>query len=152
MAENNKKSNENLKTGEKEAQDKPQESETTFVHKGQRHAVSHGVVCIKATFNNTLISVTDTAGNVIAWSSAGRVGFQGSKKSTAYAASIVAKDAAKQAIGCGVKSVEIKVQGVGAGRESAIRALESAGLIITSIKDVTPVPHNGCRPRKRRRV
>lgn len=110
------------------------------------------VAYILATFNNTIVTITDLQGNVIAWSSAGRVGFKGSRKSTAYAAQQVAQDAARQAMAHGVKEVEVRVKGPGAGREAAIRALQVAGLEITSIKDVTPVPHNGCRPRKKRRV
>ena len=111
-----------------------------------------GVANILATFNNTLVSITDAQGNLIGWSSAGRVGFKGSRKSTAYAAQMVAQDAARQAMAHGMKEVEIRVKGPGSGRESAIRALQAIGLEITSIKDVTPVPHNGCRPRKKRRV
>ena len=111
-----------------------------------------GVANILATFNNTLVSITDMHGNIIGWSSAGRVGFKGSRKSTAYAAQQVAQDAARQAMSHGMKEVEIRVKGPGSGRESAIRALQAIGLDITVIKDVTPVPHNGCRPRKKRRV
>jgi len=111
-----------------------------------------GVANILATFNNTLVSITDMHGNLIGWSSAGRVGFKGSRKSTAYAAQQVAQDAARQAMAHGMKEVEIRVKGPGSGRESAIRALQAIGLEITTIKDVTPVPHNGCRPRKKRRV
>jgi small subunit ribosomal protein S11 len=111
-----------------------------------------GVANILATFNNTLVSITDMHGNIIGWSSAGRVGFKGSRKSTAYAAQQVAQDAARQAMAHGMKEVEIRVKGPGSGRESAIRALQAIGLEISAIKDVTPVPHNGCRPRKKRRV
>jgi len=111
-----------------------------------------GVANIFATFNNTLVSITDMHGNIIGWSSAGRVGFKGSRKSTAYAAQQVAQDAARQAMSHGMKEVEIRVKGPGSGRESAIRAIQAIGLEISSIKDVTPVPHNGCRPRKKRRV
>lgn len=111
-----------------------------------------GVANILATFNNTLVSITDMQGNVLGWSSAGKVGFKGSRKSTAFAAQQVAQDAARQAMSHGMREVEIKVKGPGSGRESAIRALQAIGLDITSIKDVTPVPHNGCRPRKKRRV
>ena len=111
-----------------------------------------GVANILATFNNTLVSITDMHGNIIGWSSAGRVGFKGSRKSTAYAAQQVAQDAARQAMSHGMKEVEIRVKGPGSGRESAIRALQAIGLEITTIKDVTPIPHNGCRPRKKRRV
>jgi small subunit ribosomal protein S11 len=111
-----------------------------------------GVANILATFNNTQVTITDGQGNLIGWSSAGRVGFKGSRKSTAYAAQMVAQDAARQAMSHGMKEVEIRVKGPGSGRESAIRALQAIGLEISSIKDVTPVPHNGCRPRKKRRV
>ncbi len=111
-----------------------------------------GIVHILSTFNNTKVSITDMKGNVISWSSAGRGGFKGSRKSTAYAATMLAQDAAKQAASQGMREVEVRVQGPGAGRESAIRAVQSAGLTITSIKDVTPIPHNGCRPSKKRRV
>jgi small subunit ribosomal protein S11 len=119
-----------------------------------KHAknVVAGVANILATFNNTLVSITDMHGNIIGWSSAGRVGFKGSRKSTAYAAQQVAQDAARQAMAHGMKEVEIRVKGPGSGRESAIRALQAIGLEISAIKDVTPVPHNGCRPRKKRRV
>lgn len=111
-----------------------------------------GVANVLATFNNTIVSITDMQGNVIGWSSAGKVGFKGSRKSTAFAAQQVAQDAARQAMSHGMKEVEIKVKGPGSGRESAIRALQAIGLEISAIKDVTPVPHNGCRPRKKRRV
>ena len=119
-----------------------------------KHAknIAVGVANILATFNNTLVSITDMHGNIIGWSSAGRVGFKGSRKSTAYAAQQVAQDAARQAMAHGMKEVEIRVKGPGSGRESAIRALQAIGLEISAIKDVTPVPHNGCRPRKKRRV
>src|SRR5262252_97984 len=119
--------------------------------KGAKNIVS-GVANILATFNNTLVSITDMQGHVIGWSSAGRVGFKGSRKSTAYAAQQVARDAARQAMSHGMKEIEVRVKGPGSGRESAIRALQAIGLEITTIKDVTPVPHNGCRPRKKRRV
>jgi small subunit ribosomal protein S11 len=119
--------------------------------KGAKNIVS-GIANILATFNNTLVSITDMQGHVIGWSSAGRVGFKGSRKSTAYAAQQVAQDAARQAMSHGMREVEIRVKGPGSGRESAIRALQAIGLEITTIKDVTPVPHNGCRPRKKRRV
>jgi small subunit ribosomal protein S11 len=119
--------------------------------KGAKNIVS-GVANILATFNNTLVSITDMQGHVIGWSSAGRVGFKGSRKSTAYAAQQVAQDAARQAMSHGMREVEVRVKGPGSGRESAIRAFQAIGLEITMIKDVTPVPHNGCRPRKKRRV
>ncbi len=111
-----------------------------------------GVVHILASFNNTTVSITDPRGNVISWSSGGRCGFKGSRKSTAYAGTIVAQEACKVALGHGLNEVEILVQGPGSGRESAIRAVQAAGLAISAIRDITPVPHNGCRPRKRRRV
>lgn len=119
-----------------------------------KHAknISVGIANILATFNNTQVTITDMHGNLIGWSAAGRVGFKGSRKSTAYAAQMVAQDAARQAMAHGMKEVEIRVKGPGSGRESAIRALQAIGLEISSIKDVTPVPHNGCRPRKKRRV
>jgi small subunit ribosomal protein S11 len=119
--------------------------------KGSKNVVA-GVATICATFNNTLVSITDMHGNVVSWSSAGKVGFRGSRKSTAFAAQQVAQDAGRAAMAHGLKEVEIKVKGPGSGRESAIRALQAIGLEINSIKDVTPVPHNGCRPRKKRRV
>ena len=119
--------------------------------KGAKNVIS-GIVHIMATFNNTSVTITDLSGNVIGWSSAGKVGFKGSRKSTAYAAQMAAQDASRQAMGHGLKDVEVRVKGPGAGRESAIRALQAVGLDITIIKDVTPVPHNGCRPPKARRV
>ena len=119
-----------------------------------KHAknISVGIANILATFNNTQVTITDMHGNLIGWSAAGRVGFKGSRKSTAYAAQQVAQDAARQAMAHGMKEVEIRVKGPGSGRESAIRALQAIGLEISTIKDVTPIPHNGCRPRKKRRV
>jgi small subunit ribosomal protein S11 len=119
--------------------------------KGAKNVIV-GVANILATFNNTLVSITDMHGNIIGWSSAGRVGFRGSRKSTAFAAQQVAQDAARQAMSHGLREIEVRVKGPGAGRESAIRALQAIGLEVTNIKDVTPVPHNGCRPRKKRRV
>jgi small subunit ribosomal protein S11 len=119
--------------------------------KGSKN-ISSGVANILATFNNTTVSICDMHGNVIGWSCAGRVGFKGSRKSTAYAAQQVAQDAARQAMSHGMREVEIRVKGPGSGRESAIRALQAIGLEISLIKDCTPVPHNGCRPRKKRRV
>ncbi|MCK5214922.1 MAG: 30S ribosomal protein S11 [Candidatus Omnitrophica bacterium] len=114
--------------------------------------VTSGIVHIKATFNNTLISITDKQGNTISWSSPGSVGFNGSKKSTPFAAQVAATTASREAKDLGLQTVEIMVKGPGSGRESAIRAVQAAGLTVTSIKDVTPMPHNGCRPRKKRRV
>jgi small subunit ribosomal protein S11 len=119
--------------------------------KGSKN-VTQGIAHVLATFNNTIVSITDPRGAVLGASSAGKVGFKGSRKSTAYAAQLVAQDAARQAMGHGLKEVEVRVKGPGAGRESAIRALQAIGLEITVIKDVTPVPHNGCRPPKARRV
>ncbi len=118
----------------------------------ERKNISSGVAHINATFNNTLITITDAQGNAISWSSAGSQGFKGSRKSTPYAAQVAAEDAARKAIEHGMKTLEVEVKGPGSGRESALRALQSSGFTISSIRDVTPIPHNGCRPRKRRRV
>jgi small subunit ribosomal protein S11 len=115
-------------------------------------AADKGIAHIQATFNNTIVTITDLGGGAISWSSSGAIGFKGSKKSTPFAAQLASKDAAKKAIEQGVKEVEVHVKGPGSGRESAIRALQAAGLSINLIKDVTPIPHNGCRPPKRRRV
>lgn len=114
--------------------------------------VPSGVVHVMASFNNTIVSITDPGGNVIAWASAGKMGFAGSRKSSAFAATLAAQDAAKTAMGLGLREVEVNINGPGAGRESAVRGLLSSGLVVTTICDKTPVPHNGCRPRKRRRV
>ena len=119
--------------------------------KGSKN-VHTGIAHVLSTFNNTIVTITDMSGNVIGWSSAGKVGFKGSRKSTAYAAQMVAQDASRQAMGHGLKEVEVLVRGPGAGRESAVRALQAVGLDLTVIRDVTPVPHNGCRPPKQRRV
>ena len=119
--------------------------------KGSKNVYS-GFAHVLSTFNNTIVTITDLQGNVIGWSSAGKVGFKGSRKSTAYAAQMVAQDACRQAMGHGLKEVEVLVRGPGAGRESAVRALQAIGLDLTVIRDVTPVPHNGCRPPKQRRV
>ena len=119
--------------------------------KGSKN-VHTGIAHVLSTFNNTIVTITDMKGNVIGWSSAGKVGFKGSRKSTAYAAQMVAQDASRQAMGHGLKEVEVLVKGPGAGRESAVRALQAIGLDLTVIRDVTPVPHNGCRPPKQRRV
>ena len=119
--------------------------------KGSKNVYS-GFAHVLSTFNNTIVTITDLNGNVIGWSSAGKVGFKGSRKSTAYAAQMVAQDASRQAMGHGLKEVEVLVRGPGAGRESAVRALQAIGLDLTVIRDVTPVPHNGCRPPKQRRV
>ena len=114
--------------------------------------VQSGIAHIQSTFNNTIVTITDVSGNVVAWSSAGTMGFKGSRKSTPYAAQVAAEDAGKKAMEHGMKNLEIEVRGPGSGRESALRALQAAGFNIISIRDVTPIPHNGCRPRKRRRV
>jgi small subunit ribosomal protein S11 len=119
--------------------------------KGSKN-VHSGIAHVLSTFNNTIVTITDLNGNVIGWSSAGKVGFKGSRKSTAYAAQMVAQDASRQAMGHGLKEVQVLVRGPGAGRESAVRALQAIGLDLTVIRDVTPVPHNGCRPPKQRRV
>ena len=117
-----------------------------------QRSVPSGVAHVKATFNNTIVSITDLTGNVVAWASAGKSGYSGSRKSSAFAATVAAQDAAKVAMGLGMKEVEVNLSGPGAGRESAVRGLQSAGLAISIIRDKTPVPHNGCRARKRRRV
>ncbi|GAA5483729.1 30S ribosomal protein S11 [Haloferula sargassicola] len=119
--------------------------------KGSKN-VSKGIVHVTATFNNTIVSVTDASGNTIGWSSAGKMGFKGSRKSTAYAAQVVSQDACRQAMGHGLKEADVRVKGPGSGRESAVRAVQALGVEITSIKDVTAIPHNGCRPKKARRV
>ena len=118
----------------------------------ERKNIASGVAHVSATFNNTMITITDAQGNAIAWSSAGTQGFKGSRKSTPYAAQMAAEDAGRKAMEHGVRTLEVEVKGPGAGRESALRALQSVGFVITSIRDVTPIPHNGCRPPKRRRV
>lgn len=114
--------------------------------------VPSGIAHVRATFNNTIISITDLTGNVIAWGSAGKAGYSGSRKSSAFAATVAAQEAAKAAMSLGMKEMEVNLSGPGAGRESAVRGLQSAGVMITMIRDKTPIPHNGCRPRKRRRV
>ena len=120
--------------------------------KKEHKNIAHGIACVQATFNNTIITITDAAGNSIAWASAGSVGFKGSRKSTPFAAQVAAEDCSKKAMEAGMRTVTVMVNGPGAGRESAIRALGASGLKIAMIKDVTPIPHNGCRPPKRRRV
>jgi small subunit ribosomal protein S11 len=123
------------------------------IHKAKSNKnVVKGIVHITATFNNTVVTVTDTRGNSIGWSSAGKMGFRGSRKSTAYAAQVVSQDACRQAMSHGLKDVDIRVKGPGAGREAAVRAVQGLGLEVNTILDVTPVPHNGCRPKKARRV
>ncbi|MFH1782333.1 MAG: 30S ribosomal protein S11 [Candidatus Omnitrophota bacterium] len=128
------------------------EKKKVKVRKKTIRTVSSGVAHILATFNNTIVTITDKQGNSIVWASCGSVGFKGSKKSTPFAAQVAAKEAAKKAVEQGLKDVEVFVKGPGSGRESAIRAIQAAGLRISAIKDVTPIPHNGCRPPKRRRV
>jgi len=129
------------------------EEETVKIHKAKGSKnVASGIVHVTATFNNTLVSVTDALGNSIGWSSAGKMGFKGSRKSTAYAAQVVSQDACRQAMSHGLKTVVVRVKGPGAGRESAVRAAQGLGLEVTAIKDVTAIPHNGCRPKKARRV
>ena len=125
---------------------------TTRSKRRERKNIAAGIAHVNSTFNNTIITITDAQGNSIAWSSAGGMGFKGSRKSTPFAAQLAAEDAGKKAAEHGVKSLDVQVRGPGSGRESALRALQSVGFNVTSIRDVTPVPHNGCRPRKRRRV
>ena len=125
---------------------------STRVRRRERKNITSGVAHVNATFNNTMITITDAQGNAIAWSSAGSQGFKGSRKSTPYAAQMAGEDAGNKAMEHGMKTLEVQVKGPGSGRESALRALQSVGFTITSIQDVTSIPHNGCRPRKRRRV
>ncbi|MFC1516596.1 30S ribosomal protein S11 [Thermodesulfobacteriota bacterium] len=124
----------------------------TRTRKREKKNIPSGIVHIQSTFNNTIVTITDPVGNVVAWSSAGVQGFKGSRKSTPFAAQLAAEDAAKKAMEHGMKNVEVYVKGPGAGRESALRSLQAAGFNVVMIKDVTPIPHNGCRPPKRRRV
>ncbi|KAA5801544.1 30S ribosomal protein S11 [Alkalicaulis satelles] len=126
--------------------------EPSRVRRRERKNITAGVAHVNASFNNTMITITDAQGNAISWSSAGTMGFKGSRKSTPYAAQVAAEDAGRKAQEHGLKTLEVKVSGPGSGRESALRALQSIGLVITTIHDVTPIPHNGCRPPKRRRV
>ena len=118
----------------------------------ERKNITSGVAHVNASFNNTMITITDAQGNTISWSSAGMMGFKGSRKSTPYAAQMAAEDAGRKAVEHGMRTLEVEVSGPGSGRESALRALQAVGLVVTSIRDVTPIPHNGCRPPKRRRV
>ncbi len=136
----------------KQEQKAPPKKAAVRVKKKIQRTVPAGIAHVKATFNNTTVSITDLAGNVIAWSSAGKANFSGSRKSSAFAATVAAQNAAREAMGVGMKECEVNLNGPGAGRESAVRGLQSAGLAITIIRDCTPVPHNGCRARKRRRV
>ncbi len=126
--------------------------ETTRIKRRERKNISSGVAHVSATFNNTKITITDQQGNTICWSSAGAQGFRGSRKSTPFAAQVAAEAVGKKAMEHGMRTIEVEVRGPGSGRESALRALSAVGLTITAIRDVTPIPHNGCRPRKRRRV
>ncbi|MBL8530834.1 MAG: 30S ribosomal protein S11 [Hyphomonadaceae bacterium] len=126
--------------------------ESTRVKKRERKNIVTGVAHVAASFNNTMITITDAQGNAISWSSAGAMGFKGSRKSTPYAAQVAAEDAGRKAMEHGMRTVEVNVSGPGSGRESALRALQAVGFTVTSIRDVTPIPHNGCRPPKRRRV
>lgn len=126
--------------------------DTGRIKRRERKNITNGVAHVNASFNNTMVTITDVQGNAISWSSAGMMGFKGSRKSTPYAAQVAAEDAGKKAQEHGMKSLEVEVKGPGAGRESALRALQAIGFTVTSIKDVTPIPHNGCRPPKRRRV
>ena len=126
--------------------------DTTRVRRRERKNITSGVAHVNASFNNTMITITDVQGNAIAWSSSGSMGFKGSRKSTPYAAQVAAEDASRKAMEHGMRTIEVEVSGPGSGRESALRALQAAGFTVTSIRDVTPIPHNGCRPRKRRRV
>ena len=126
--------------------------EATRVRKRERKNITSGIAHVASTFNNTMITITDVQGNTISWASAGKLGFKGSRKSTPYAAQVAAEQAGKSAMEHGMKTVEVEVSGPGSGRESALRALQACGLQVTAIRDVTPIPHNGCRPPKRRRV
>jgi len=132
--------------------EKPAAAAATRVRRRERKNITAAVAHVNASFNNTMITITDAQGNTIAWSTAGSQGFKGSRKSTPFAAQVAAEDAGRKAMEHGVKTLDVLVKGPGAGRESALRALQSVGFTIMSIKDVTPIPHNGCRPRKRRRV
>ncbi len=127
-------------------------TDKTRVRRRERKNIVSGVAHVNSTFNNTMVTISDVQGNAISWSSAGMMGFKGSRKSTPYAAQMAAEDAGRKAMEHGMKSLEVQVQGPGSGRESALRALQAAGFTITTIRDVTPIPHNGCRPPKRRRV
>lgn len=126
--------------------------DTTRVRRRERKNITSGVAHVNATFNNTMITITDAQGNAISWASAGGMGFKGSRKSTPYAAQVAAEEAAKKAMEHGMTTIEVQVKGPGSGRESALRALQATGFTVTAIRDVTPIPHNGCRPPKRRRV
>ncbi len=137
---------------EKKQEKKAPEKKRTRARKRERKVVPSGKAYVQSTFNNTMVTLTDPQGNVIAWGSSGTAGFTGSRKGTPYAAQLAARDAARKAMEHGLRQIEVYVKGPGSGREAAIRSLQSSGLYITSITDVTPIPHNGCRPPKRRRV
>ncbi len=141
-----------MKESAKTEAKKPTAPKAAKVRKKTQRNVPVGIANVLSSFNNTIVTITDLAGHVIAWCSAGKAGYSGSRKSSAFAATVAAQVAGKAAIGLGMKEIEVNLKGPGAGRESAVRGLQSAGLNITTIRDVTPVPHNGCRPRKRRRV
>ncbi|MEN9307931.1 MAG: hypothetical protein RL173_1863 [Fibrobacterota bacterium] len=141
---------ENLEVQTQEVADAPEQSEKR--RKGKKRADSTGVIHVLASFNNTIISITDQAGNVLVWGTPGKAGFKGSRKSTPFAAQVAAEAAAKIAMDMGVRRADVLVKGAGSGREAAVRSIKATGLDILSIKDVTGIPHNGCRPRKRRRV
>ena len=143
---------EKLKTDEQQDEKSKLKPKERFLKKKVKKSVPHAIAHVNATFNNTVINITDVRGNTLSWSSSGVKGFKGSRKSTPYAAQVAASDAGEKAKYHGVKSLEIYIKGPGGGRESALRALQAVGFVITSIKDVTPLPHNGCRPPKRRRV
>ena len=128
------------------------EKRTRRGRKKDKRVEANGVAHIQSTFNNTIVTITDTKGNVVSWASAGKVGFKGSRKSTPFAAQLAAEQSAREALSLGMKKVEVRVRGPGSGREAAIRSLQAAGLDVSAIRDVTPIPHNGCRPPKRRRV
>ena len=141
-----------IDSNKEEKEEKPKLKAKKIFKKKVKKNIPNGIAHVNATFNNTVINITDYNGNTLAWSSCGVKGFKGSRKSTPYAAQIAAKDAGKKAMDHGVKNLEVYIKGPGAGRESALRSLQAVGFTITSIKDVTPIPHNGCRPSKRRRV
>jgi len=134
------------------AKEQQQSGARTKTRRRERKNITSGIAHVSASFNNTMITITDAQGNTIAWSSSGSMGFKGSRKSTPYAAQMAAEDAGRKAMEHGMKTIEVEVSGPGSGRESALRALQSCGLQVVAITDVTPIPHNGCRPRKRRRV
>jgi small subunit ribosomal protein S11 len=134
------------------AKEKKKDRKSKSGKRREKRSVPHGVAHIQATFNNTLVTISDPEGNVVAWSSAGRIGFKGSRKGTPFAAQVAGQNAGQTARDYGMRSVDVMVKGPGAGRESAVRALQASGYDVKSIRDVTPIPHNGCRPRKRRRV